>query len=117
MRQLHQQYIHQAEEKMMQLETVEQEDGTHGVRTLQGDAVVVPTTEELMDYTYDAELYPRIQALHQECLLKGDEKAAVARQAYEVSDATVQRLDKDLASMEKFLQVSVMCLYACVDIF
>jgi Inhibitor of growth proteins N-terminal histone-binding len=88
----------------------------------------IPTTEELWDYaTSRMEIsndknnsttesgeqqdqqhqddYYKILQLHQECLQKADEKVAVARQAYEMVDSVVQRLDRDLVSMESLLQV------------
>jgi Inhibitor of growth proteins N-terminal histone-binding len=49
--------------------------------------------------------YYKILQLHQECLQKADEKVAVARQAYEMVDSVVQRLDRDLGAMESLLQV------------
>lgn len=105
MRQAQQAYIHQAEEKIRQLETVERENGTTGVRVLHGDAVVIPTTEELTDYVYDAATYKEIQKLQTNCLQQSEEKVAIARQAYEMMDAVVLRLDNDLADMELLLQV------------
>jgi hypothetical protein len=105
MRQAQQAYIHQAEEKMMQLETVEREDGQTGVRVLHGDAVIIPTTQELVDYVRDAAKYKEIQKLQTDCLQQSEEKVAIGRQAYEMIDAVVLRLDNDLAAMEQLLQV------------
>lgn len=113
MRLAQQAYIHQAEEKMMALETVERKDGTMGVRTLHGDAVIIPTTQELEDYVYDAEKYQEILNLQQSCLQQSEEKVAIAKQAHDVVDAVVQRLDNDLAAMEQLLQVR--CLFVVVD--
>lgn len=105
MRQAQQAYIHQAEEKMMQLETVEREDGQTGVRVLHADAVIIPTTQELVDYVRDAAKYKEIQKLQTDCLQQSEEKVAIGRQAYEMIDAVVLRLDNDLAAMEQLLQV------------
>jgi hypothetical protein len=108
MRQAQQAYIHQAEEKIMQLETAEHKTGAMGVRVLHGDAVVIPTTEELTDYVHDSTTYSEIQKLQTNCLQQSEEKVAIARQAYEMMDAVVQRLDNDLADMEQLLQVCTM---------
>jgi serine phosphatase RsbU (regulator of sigma subunit) len=107
MRQVQQAYIYQAEEKMMQLEMAEREDGTYGVRVLHGDAIIVPTTQELKDYVHDADKYKEIISLQTECLQQSEEKVFIAQQAYEVVDAVVQRLDNDLAAMEQLLQVRI----------
>lgn len=105
--QLHQQYVRQAEEKVMQLEIVhKQPGGKIGIRTLSGDAVIMPTTRELMDFTNDEDMYCSIDKLQQETLQKSDEKVAIAQQAYEIIDATVQRLDRDLVEMETLLQAN-----------
>jgi Inhibitor of growth proteins N-terminal histone-binding len=93
------------------------------------EEIRIPTTEELWDYAtgrvdnnnnstesssssdhqqhhqQHQDDYYKILQLHQECLQKADEKVAVARQAYEMVDSVVQRLDRDLASMESLLQV------------
>jgi hypothetical protein len=111
MRQVQQAYIHQAEEKIMQLETVERENGEMGVRVLHGEAVVIPTTEELTEYVHDAATYQEIQKLQTTCLQQSEEKVAIARQAYEMMDAVVQRLDNDLAAMEQLLQVRYVVLW------
>jgi len=82
--------------------------GKVGVRVLgsSGDgAVIVPTTDELMAYTFQEDRYHAIQQLQQECLQKADEKVAIANQAYDMVDVVVRRLDKDLEAMEKLLQV------------
>ena len=116
-------YIRNAEEKMMKLEIVEMETEEEddddddaappkfGVRALNEDGssspenpVVVPTTDELMAYTYDADAYRQIRRLQQACLQKSEEKVSVARQCYERIDSQVQRLDADLAAMERLLQ-------------
>lgn len=105
LKKLQEAYIHNAEDKMMQLEMVEQEDGTTGVRVLHGDAVIKPTTMELMSYIHDAEKYGEIQKLQTDCLQQAEEKVSIARQAYEMIDGTIQRIDKDLEAMEQLLQV------------
>jgi len=83
------------------------EDGSSSSSNPKNDAaaaVVIPTTDELMAYTYHAETYAQIRRLQQTCRQKSDEKVAVARQAYERIDAQVQRLDADLVAMEALLQ-------------
>jgi hypothetical protein len=104
LRQLQQQYIHQAEDKMMQLELVEREDGTHGVRVIDGTEVIIPTTYELVEYVQNAELERQIQQAQEDCLQKADEKIAIAQQALDRIDAVCQRLDHDLGAMELLLQ-------------
>jgi Inhibitor of growth proteins N-terminal histone-binding len=96
------------------------------------EEIRIPTTEELWDYAtgrvdisnkrnnkdstensdqqqqhHQQDDYYKILQLHQECLQKADEKVAVARQAYEMVDSVVQRLDRDLVTMESLLQVRV----------
>lgn len=87
----------------------------------------IPTTEELWDYATGRVVvdttnndnnnnnpqqqqqhqddYHKIVQLQQECLQKADEKVAVAQQSFEMIDSVVQRLDRDLATMESLLQV------------
>jgi hypothetical protein len=86
----------------------------YGVRTLNDDGttspdnpVTIPTTEELFEYIYDQheKEFQVIRKLQRDCLQKADEKVAVAQQAYEMVQAQVQRLDRDLAAMEQMLQV------------
>lgn len=148
LQQLYQQYIQQAEEKMMKLEIVEDytrgntkasssssnkkrkrtnpddDDNDNddseqqhqqprvGVRVLGGgDEIIIPTTQELMSYTFDAELYEKIRALQQECLQKSDEKVATAIQTYDMVDSVVRRLDRDLECMETILQVRMRSVF------
>ncbi|GKY97391.1 hypothetical protein MPSEU_000697600 [Mayamaea pseudoterrestris] len=105
MRYLHQEYIKQAEAKVLDLEIVyQQPNGETGVRTLNGEEIIMPTTLEMMDYTYDEDMYREIKHLQEETMQKSDEKVSVAQQAYEMVDVTVQRLERDLEAMEKLLQ-------------
>jgi hypothetical protein len=111
--QLQREYLHAAEEKLTQLQMVELEDGTFGVRVVGGGndndssaPVIVPTTAELMSFTYNADKYSQIQRLQQESLEKAEEKVQIAQQAYQMIDSTIHRLDKDLEAMEKILQTS-----------
>jgi hypothetical protein len=113
LRALHQEYIRVAEERMTQLELVQQPDGTK-VRVLHGDATTLPTTAELERFIYQP-TYPEILKLQHECLQKADEKVAIARQAYDMMDATVRRLDRDLHEMESILQSSGDFYEAKVD--
>jgi hypothetical protein len=94
----------------------------YGVRVLNDDGtsspdnpVVVPTTEEYIEYTYNAAAYRQILTLQHDCLQKAEEKVAVAHQAYEMVDAQVQRLDADLAAMEQLLQVCIVCSMHAFD--
>jgi len=95
---------------VMQLEVIEQDDGSVGVRVPGSNAdgsegvIMIPTTAELFMYTYQEDKYGQIQKLYRECLQKADENIAVARQTYDMIDATVQRLDRDIEAMEKLLQ-------------
>jgi hypothetical protein len=104
LRKLHETYLLQAEAKLLQLQVVE-----GGVRVLgsssKNGAVIIPTTDELMDYTYDAKLEPQIEQLQHECLQKADEKVSSAQQALDRVDAIVHRLDEDIAAMEEFVGV------------
>ena len=105
-RKLEQEYIYQAEEKMSQVEVVQGDDGTIlGLREAPGLEPMFPSTEELFDFVDDPVKYRQIQQLHDDCLQKADEKVAVARQALELIEAKVQRLDHDLSAMETLLQV------------
>ena len=90
---------------------------TIGVRVLNGDdVVVVPTTEEWINHVFEnqeaRDAYKQIQQLQQQCLQQADEKVTVARQAYEIVDATVRRLDKDLKTMEQLMQVRIYWFYS-----
>lgn len=104
-----QKYLHQAEEKMMLLEIVYKEhSGQAGVRTLNREGIILPTTLELLDYVHDETMENEIRKLQDACLQKSEEKVAVARQSYEMVDAIVRRLDQDLEAMEKLLQVMII---------
>ncbi|GAX25018.1 SAGA-associated factor 29 [Fistulifera solaris] len=101
-------YLQQAEEKVLQLEVAPMETGK-GVRVIRKEdaekaPIIIPTTAELMAYTYDADAMRQIEALQADCLQKADEKVCVARQAYEWIDAVVERLDDDLQALSKILQ-------------
>jgi hypothetical protein len=99
-------------------------DGSYfvGVRVLGGSGdVVIPTTMELEQYVFhdpnsssstssSPHPYDRILDLQRDLVQQSDEKVAVARQVHDRLDATVRRLDKDLAEMEMLLQV---CVCAC----
>ena len=108
-RKLQQEYIYQAEQKMATVQVVQGgPDGTTvlGLREADHLEPMFPSTAELFDFinTTDdgmAAKYKEIKALQDECLQKADEKVAVAKQAMELIDAKVQRLDHDL-SEEKY---------------
>jgi Inhibitor of growth proteins N-terminal histone-binding len=99
---------------------------TVGLRVLgQGSrAVVIPTTLELEQYVHGVDppttddvspndqrrrggstRYGEILDRQRDLLQLADEKVAVASQLYDRMDGTVRRLDRDLAEMEKLLQV------------
>jgi hypothetical protein len=100
LRQLHEQYLLKAEDKVLKLPVVVNADGENqGIRAL-GDAVIIPTTDELMEYTYDPELMLQIEQLQQDCLQQADEKVSVAQQALDWVEAVVQRLDVDCREMQ-----------------
>jgi Inhibitor of growth proteins N-terminal histone-binding len=158
---LQQQYLEQAEARMMELEIVVQQqqqqqptaehDGdameidpptattdspatsnyTAGLRVLgEGSrAVVIPTTLELEQYVHGVDPptnddspndrrrrgstpYGEILLRQRDLLQLADEKVAVASQLYDRMDGTVRRLDRDLAEMEKLLQVRARACYS-----
>ena len=101
--QLYQAYLQQAETKVLQLDVVKGEEQT-GVRVLgDEDAVVVPSTDELMEYTHYAQLMSQIEKLQHDCLQQADEKVAVAQQTLDWVEGVVQRLDQDLADMQEYV--------------
>lgn len=91
---------------MAQVEVVQGPDGTIlGLREAPNFDPMFPSTEELFDFVNDKARYEQIIALQDESLQKADEKVAIARQAMELIDAKVKRLDHDLSEMETLLQV------------
>jgi hypothetical protein len=109
MRKLQQEYIYEAEDKMMEVEVVQDSDGTVlGLREDPKLDPMFPSTEELFDFVYDRTRFQAIKSLHEECLQKADEKVAIAQQAMELIDVKVQRLDHDLSTMETLLQVRLI---------
>lgn len=89
----------------MQLPVVMDPDGTRAGIRFPDDSIVVPTTAEFMQYTMDRPSYIEIQNRQAGCLQKADEKVAIAQQAFDMVDAQVRRLDRDLEEMERLLQV------------
>jgi Inhibitor of growth proteins N-terminal histone-binding len=133
LRELQQQYILQAEDKVLNLNVVEDIDkngkSSLKVMSLDGKRRVIPVTGELTNYVHplkDGELNSlkrKIDELSEDCLQMADEKVAATEQAYKLIDATVQRLDQDLAAMEALLQVRVgatdlhaLCNVCCICI-
>ena len=114
MRKLQQEYIYAAEQKMAGIEVVREGNVVLGLREAEHLEPMFPSTDELMDFINanedDASKYKLIKALQDECLQKADEKVAVAKQAMELIDAKVQRLDHDLSAMETLLQVGRLCV-------
>lgn len=102
----HADYVAAAEEKLLQLQVVQGK-----VRVPHSpNQLIVPTTDELMQYVHNEDKWKEIVELQENCLQKADEKYSVAQQAYELIDAQVARLDDDLMEMEKLLEVG--CRYA-----
>jgi len=60
----------------------------------------VPTTEELIAYIEDVDELEKIKKYRDDAHQKVDEKVAIAQQAYDIIDGTVNRLDSDLAKLE-----------------
>jgi len=107
LRQSQQDYVVRAEEKMMQLELAETKDGKPGVKVLGGGKeVILPTTEELSSYIRDQAAFQRIRNLEEDVVQQSEEKVAIAEQTYAIVDATVKRLDHDLAKMETLLKTT-----------
>ena len=108
-----------AEEKIMQLELSKTHDGTDGVVVLGGDkaVAVVPTTEELHRYIENPTALQEMDALRISALQQAEEKVAIANQTYSLVDATVKRLDHDLAMLEKYvLFIIVVVEYNAVHV-
>ena len=97
-----QQYIARAEDKVMDLEVQQMPDGRYGLRVPNSETneVIIPTSEEMIDFVADPEATDKILALHSDALQKAEEKVAIADQTYALIDATVRRLDKDLNKFE-----------------
>lgn len=64
---------------------------------------LIPTTDELIEYTYQPDIMTEIEHLQQECLQKADEKVSVAEQSLRWIDSIVQRLDDDIEAMEELI--------------
>jgi hypothetical protein len=107
-----QECVRQAEEKIMALELAKTQNGRDGVVVLghsgsnKHKTAVVPTTEELTRYIYDSKSYQEIQKLRSQAMQQSEEKVAIAEQTYSLVDSTVQRLDEDLAMMEKYVLIN-----------
>lgn len=83
----------------------------YGVRVLRGGSdLVVPTTEELMEYIRNDEAWQRIETLQEDALQMAQEKVAISDQTYALVDSTVKRLDRDLAKLETYVLVKSMCI-------
>ena len=107
LRALQEAYVAQAEEKVDQLELKTTSKGTPGVRVLGGGSdVIVPTTEELISFIKDERALQRIQEIEQNLVQQSEEKVAIAEQTYAIVDATVKRLDQDLAKFETLLKAT-----------
>ncbi|CAB9506313.1 Inhibitor of growth protein 4 [Seminavis robusta] len=115
MNQQQQEYIRQAESKVLALEVVKPPpslpNGTDpplqpGVRVNeQLPEVIIPTTEEMMEFIADHPgALAAIRELQGTTLQMADEKVAIANQTFALIDSVVRRLDADLECMEKTLQ-------------
>jgi hypothetical protein len=104
--------VRRAEEKVLELELGTTEDGRPGVIVLGGKSreAVVPTTEELSAYVHDQEALARIRSLRNSAMQQAEEKVAIADQTHSLVDATVERLDNDIAALEKY----VICGYPSI---
>jgi len=105
-----QEYVRRAEQKVLQLEIAKTPDGRDGVVVLGGKSkeAVIPTTEELSAYVHDQEALAQIKSLRSSAMQQADEKVAIADQTHSVIDATVERLDSDIAVLEKYVHVSLL---------
>ena len=99
----------------MQLELSTTADGRPGVVVLGGHSrtAVVPTTEELSSFVLQPEALEKIQKVRQNALQQADEKVAIAEQTYSLVDATVRRLDNDLATLEKYVKIPCFSFQVC----
>lgn len=109
---MEQEYVRQAEEKIMQLELSKTHSGMDGVLVLGGDkaVAVVPTTEELCRYIHNPSTLQEMDTLRTSAMQQSEEKVAIAKQTYSLVDATVKRLDHDLAMLEKYVLVVVVII-------
>lgn len=114
-----QEYVRRAEEKVLQLELGTTSDGRPGVHVLGGKSkeVVVPTTEELSAYVHDQEALALIKSLRASAMQQADEKVAIAEQTHSIIDATVERLDSDIAVLEKCVNYSSDVCQRMVSVF
>lgn len=101
--QAEQEYVRRAEEKVLQLELAKTPDGRDGVVVLGGKSreAVVPTTEELSAYVHDQQALAQIRSLRSSAMQQANEKVAIADQTHSLVDATIERLDNDIAVLEK----------------
>lgn len=107
LRQTQQDYVARAEEKVLKLELGQTKDDKAGVKVLGGGTdVILPTTEELSSYVRDEETLRKIEALKRDVVQESEEKVVIAEQTYGIIDATVKRLDQDLAKMETLLKTT-----------
>jgi hypothetical protein len=103
---LQQDYVRRVEEKIGNLEVVE--NGTK-VRILgkgRNRPAIIPTTEELMAYVREPESLRRIETVQGDTLQRAEEKVAIAEQNLGLIDNVCKRLDADLEEMKKLLQHS-----------
>jgi hypothetical protein len=119
LRQAQQDYIQQADRKVLQLEPGVTSDGRDGVLVVANDSndgtssdatttprpAIIPTTEELQAYIQDLPAYRRICKLQQDAMQQSDEKVAIAEQTQALVDATVRRLDEDLSKLESYVRL------------
>eukprot|EP00934_Nitzschia_sp_Nitz4_P006489 Nitzschia sp. Nitz4//scaffold117_size69655//27204//28340//NITZ4_006023-RA/size69655-snap-gene-0.8-mRNA-1//-1//CDS//3329533648//6479//frame0 len=103
---LQDEYMQRVEQKIGNLEVVE--DGTK-VRVL-GDAedrpAVVPTTEELTAFVREPETLKYIENAQEDALQYAEEKVAIAQQTYTLIDNICKRLEADVEDMKGILQTA-----------
>uniref|UniRef100_A0A7R9WSY6 SGF29 C-terminal domain-containing protein n=1 Tax=Craspedostauros australis TaxID=1486917 RepID=A0A7R9WSY6_9STRA len=114
MMKLQQQYVDDAEKKVLGLDVVDnrgirvakRKRGSAKSKATADDNLVVPTTEELAEYIHNEDMYSRIRECHQSAEQYAAEKCAIADQSCALIEDVCDRLDEDLKHLEQVLQRS-----------
>lgn len=101
---LHQDYIQRVEEKIGNLQVVEDGSKVRVLGSGKDRPAVIPTTEELMAYVREPETLQRIEQVQEDALQRAEEKVAIAEQNYGIVDNVCKRVDADLEEMKGLLQ-------------
>jgi hypothetical protein len=101
---LHQEYVTGVENKVGRLELVGNGDQIRVMGTEGYCGALIPTTEELIAYTWEPVELRRIEAVQAETLQQAEEKVAIAEQTCRLVDNICKRLDADLEDMKRHLQ-------------